>query len=75
MRVEEVFANVFQLDVLEIDDSLSREKIQQWDSMAHLNLITELERAFRVSISIADAIEVTSVGRAKDILKRYGASC
>jgi acyl carrier protein len=75
MTVEEVFANVFQLDVLEVDDSLSRERIQQWDSMAHLTLITELERAFRVSISIADAIELTSVGRAKDILKRYGASC
>ena len=75
MRVEEIFANVFQLDVFEVDDSLSRERIQQWDSMAHLTLITELERAFRVSISIADAIEVTSVGRAKDILKRYGASC
>lgn len=75
MTVEEVFANVFQLDVLEVDDSLSKENIGQWDSMAHLTLITELERAFHVSISIADAMELTSVKKAKDILKRYGASC
>ena len=72
MTVEEVVGKVFQIKPQELSDLSSRETIEQWDSMGHLTLITELEAQFQINISIADTIEMVSVRRIKDTLKRYG---
>ena len=73
MTVEEVIARVFKIDSRTLVDSSSRDSIEQWDSMGHLQLITELEQHFGVSLSIGDAMEMVSVGKVKEILRRYGA--
>ena len=73
MTVEEVIARVFKIDSRTLVDSSSRDSIEQWDSMGHLQLITELEQHFGVSLSIGDAMEMGSVGKVKEILRRYGA--
>lgn len=72
MSVEEVVARIFSLDPSEVTDRSSRETIEEWDSMGHLSLITGLEEEFKVSIAIADAMEMTSVQHIKRILKDYG---
>jgi acyl carrier protein len=74
MSVEEVVAKVFSVDPSEITDQSSRETIAEWDSMGHLALITSLEDQFKVSLAIADAMEMTNVGQIKMILKNYGVS-
>jgi acyl carrier protein len=73
MTVEEVIARVFKIDSRTLVDGSSRDSIEQWDSMGHLQLITELEQHFGVSLSIGDAMEMVSVGKVKEILRRYGA--
>ena len=72
MTVEEVIARVFKIDSRTLVDGSSRDSIEQWDSMGHLQLITELEQHFGVSLSIGDAMEMVSVGKVKEILRRYG---
>ena len=64
-------ARVFNLDASEVTDQSSRKTIAEWDSMGHLSLINGLEEEFKVSIAIADALEMTSVQRIKKILKDY----
>jgi len=71
LSVEEVVARVFNLDASEVTDQSSRKTIAEWDSMGHLSLINGLEEEFKVSIAIADALEMTSVQRIKKILKDY----
>lgn len=73
MTVEEVIARVFKIDSRTLVDGSGRDSIEQWDSMGHLQLITELEQHFGVSLSIGDAMEMVSVGKVKEILRRYGA--
>lgn len=75
MTVEQVIGKVFNVDAEALDESSTREMIKGWDSMGHLNLILELEAEFKVSIPIADAIEMVSVMDIKDILRRLGVSC
>ena len=72
MTVEEVIARVFKIDSRSLVDESGRDSIEQWDSMGHLQLITELEQHFGVSVSIGDAMEMVSVGKVKEILRRYG---
>lgn len=75
MTVEAVIAEVFDLDPAEVTDTLSKETIAGWDSMGHLSLVTSLEERFHISIAIADAMEMTSVKKVKDVLKSYGVAC
>ena len=74
VTVEEVIARVFKIDSRTLVDGSGRDSLEQWDSMGHLQLITELEQHFAVSLSIGDAMEMVSVGKVKEILRRYGAS-
>lgn len=75
MTVEKIIGKVFNVDPDELDDSSSRDTIKGWDSMGHLNLILELEAEFKVSIAISDAMEMVSVEKTKQILRKYGVRC
>jgi acyl carrier protein len=75
MRVEEIIGKLFNVDPDELDNLSSRDTIEGWDSMGHLNLILGLEAEFKVSISIADAMEMVSVEKIRQILRNYGVHC
>ena len=70
--VEDVIADVFGVDRQAIDGAGSPETIEGWDSMGHLNLVCALEERFHVSIDIADAMDMVSVARIKQLLLEYG---
>lgn len=74
MTVEMIIGEVFHLDPGDVTDLSSKDAIAEWDSMGHLSLITSLEAHYNISLSIADAMEMTSVGKIKAILKEYGVS-
>jgi acyl carrier protein len=58
-RIEKIFKESFEVDRLE--DSMSIENVKGWDSMAHVGLILALQKEFGVSITPAEAIELTSI--------------
>lgn len=45
----------------------------RWDSVAHLQLIVELEQEFGVSIGNEDVLLMTSYPAIRDVLQRLGA--
>jgi acyl carrier protein len=72
MSVEAVVARVFNLDPALVTDESSRDTIEEWDSMGNMSLVLGLEEEFKVSLSIADAMDMTSVQHIKRILREYG---
>ncbi|MGA2094240.1 MAG: acyl carrier protein [Sedimentisphaerales bacterium] len=58
-RVEAVFRQSFEIE--KFTEDLSIDSVPGWDSMAHVGLILALQKEFGVSITPADAIELTSV--------------
>jgi acyl carrier protein len=70
-RLSRLFQQSFGVDP---DDSTSIENTEGWDSMGHVALIMALEREFSVSISPADAIELTNVGKIKEFLRDHAAA-
>lgn len=71
-RLKEIFAKIFLKDENEIDDKLSRKDVEEWDSMGHLMLITEIESAYGVFISDEDMTKIKTVGDIKHLLKKLG---
>jgi acyl carrier protein len=74
MSVEAVVARVFNLDPALVTDESSRDTIEEWDSMGNMSLVLGLEEEFKVSLSIADAMDMTSVQQIKKVLREYGVS-
>jgi len=51
---------------------LEYRSIPQWDSVAHMQLIMELENLFEVMLQTDDVINLSSYTAAKNILGKYG---
>ena len=57
-RVLDIMKEVFGVE--DIDSTCSQKNCEKWDSLAHLNLIVELESEFGVTFEPEDIGEMTS---------------
>ncbi len=53
-------------------ENLQYRGIPQWDSIAHLQLVMEIENAFEVMLPTEDVIDLSSFEKAKEILQKHG---
>lgn len=67
-----VFADVLKVETANVTEASSPETIPNWDSLATVNLVAELEQAFGVQFDILEIIEFHSVGIVKSILMEKG---
>lgn len=72
-QVVAVFARVLGIDAAQVTDELHYNTIPQWDSIAHMSVVAALEEAFGVMIDMDDVIDMSSVGKAREILRKHGA--
>ena len=72
MRPEEVIGRVFGISPVQVTDQTSNQTLSAWDSLAHMNLVLELESAYGISLSTEDAMSMTSVAVVKQVLARHG---
>lgn len=73
-RVIEAFARVLGIAPESVTDDLRYASIPEWDSIAHMSVVAALEEAFGVMIDMDDVIDMSSVGKAREILSKYGAA-
>lgn len=59
-ELQTVFRQVFDDDSLVVTEATSAADIDEWDSMAHINLIIAIEKQFDVEFSAA---EIGALGR------------
>ena len=50
---------------------LEYNKIEQWDSIGHMTLISDLENEFKITFENDDIIDFSSYKKGKEILKKY----
>jgi acyl carrier protein len=60
--VQEIFRDVMELPDLVLKDELKAEDLEQWDSLAHINLISAIERRFRIRFALGELDEMKQVG-------------
>ena len=54
-----------------INDKLEYNSIPEWDSIAHMGLISELESQFKITFETDDIIDFSSYKKGIEILKKY----
>lgn len=67
----EVFANALDIPLAQVSDDLKYNSIPKWDSISHMSLVVALEDKFQVMLDTDDIIDMSSVGKAKEILAKY----
>jgi len=71
-RLYQVFSDALSIDISAVDDDLKYNSIKEWDSVAHMILVAQLEAAFDVMLEMDDIIDMNSVAAAKTILSKHG---
>ncbi|MBY7995838.1 acyl carrier protein [Vibrio fluvialis] len=71
-KLLEAFSTSLGIEKVLVVDELTYNSIPQWDSIAHMTLVAELEGVFDVMLDTDDIIEMSTVKKSKEILTKYG---
>ena len=72
-KLNKVLCDIFDIKKVEdINDDLGPDEIEGWDSLGHVELITNLEEVFDISLDVVDISRMYSVGDIKKIVRKYG---
>lgn len=70
-KILQAFAQSLNINIDTIKDDLAYNSIPEWDSIAHMVLVAELENIFDVMLDTDDIIDMSSFEKAKEILTKY----
>lgn len=68
-KLEDVFKNVFDVDSLVLDDDITADDIDEWDSLSHIQLMMAIEKAFDIKFTSREMKELADVGEMVSCIK------
>lgn len=69
LKVQDIFRDVFDRPDLTIDRHSSAASVDGWDSLIHINLVSAIERAFRLRFALGELQSLKNVGDLLDCLQ------
>jgi acyl carrier protein len=73
MRLEEVFADVFETPADSFHDRSSQENTANWTSLQHVKLMVAIEARYGIRFSNAEMATMRSLGDIRAVLENRGA--
>lgn len=70
-QLNRIVAEVLLLDEREVSDALTPEISDRWDSIAHLRLVTAVEQAFAITLSMSEIQSISSIARLRQLLRKH----
>ncbi len=70
-RIRTVVIDTLQIAPEAYAEDLAAGDIPQWDSIANVRLLQNVESTFDISFDVADAIAVEDVGDLIELVRRY----
>ena len=67
--LKRIFSRVMNIDLKMINDELSRDNAENWDSFNHLLLISEIEKELGINISLPEVEEIRTFKELQEIVK------
>jgi acyl carrier protein len=71
-KLRQVFIDALALEPGIEVENLSYRGIKEWDSVAHMLLVGEIENAFDIMLETQDVIDMSSYSLAREIIRKYG---
>ena len=70
-KYDSAFINAFEIEDINALQALAYQSIDEWDSIGHMTLMSELEEVFDISLETEDLIQFESYKQGPEILSRY----
>lgn len=70
-RLQPIFRDLFDDDTIEVTDSTTANDIEDWDSLAHLQLINLVEDEFGIHFSLGEINNFANVGEMVDAIVKH----
>ncbi len=61
-RVVGIFRDIFDDPSLEISDQTTAADVDEWDSLAHINLVVAMEKEFKIKFALGELQAMRNVG-------------
>lgn len=71
-KYRKCFCDIFSLETDSEAEAAKLGSTPDWDSVGHMELVTEIEDAFDIMFETEDILKFTSYAEGMEILKKYG---
>ncbi len=73
-RLTSVFRDVFNDDTLILRPDLTASEVENWDSLAHIDMITAVEHEFKIRFTTGDVSSMKNVGDLMALIEKKTSS-
>jgi acyl carrier protein len=70
-KLAEIVAELFDLDPAAVDDGLTPEDVELWDSMNHLRLVSAVEEEFQIKLSMQEIESIRSLAVLRALVEQH----
>jgi acyl carrier protein len=74
-KLKEAFVESLSLPPDTMLEELTYRSVPEWDSVAHMQLVANIETCFDIMLEAEDVLDMSSFHKAVEILKKYGVQC
>ncbi len=67
-QLQPIFQDILDQPDLVITRESNAQNVEDWDSLAHINLITAIEKHFKIKFALGDLQELKNVGEMVDLI-------
>jgi acyl carrier protein len=71
-RLREILVEILRLPAHSVIDGLALADAENWDSLAHMELIAAIEQEFTVELSLDDIVAMVSYAKIRSVLVGKG---
>ncbi len=66
--VQDIFRDIFDEDDMVIENATSSDEIEDWDSLNHINLVSAIEKEFKIKFTLGELMTLKDVGAMVDLM-------
>ena len=70
-RLQPVFRDLFDDEDITVTDTTTAKDIEEWDSLAHMQLISAVEEEFGIEFNIGEINSFANVGEMADSIMKH----
>jgi acyl carrier protein len=71
LKLYSVFSQALQIEPSKVSEDLAYNLTPEWDSVAHMVLVAEIESVFDIMLDTDDILGMSSITKAREILVKY----
>lgn len=69
-ELQPIFADVLDCPSLRLTSESSGSNVEGWDSLAHINIVTAIERHYKIRFALGELQEAKDVGELAQLIRR-----